>query len=483
MNSIYESLIRNDRLRETSFPNRNLTTEMLSDKKRILLSSAFRRLQTKAQVFSLEKNAAIRSRLTHTLEVALFGELIAEQIFDNLLEKGSVTEKLRRAFILSVENACLLHDIGNPPFGHLGEFAIRAWFEKKEKEMKRIWKSHGIRERTPEIYLDGFKNFDGNAQGFRIVSKLQWLDNEFGLNLTCTLLASIIKYLSSTPDQERKFCQKAGFYESERNLVTEIWKKLQLETTDSGLPLQRHPFTFIMEAADDIAYSINDIEDAIEKRVVSDKDFFDFMDQEGERNEEIREIKDKFYKATSVEEGNYHARYSEFTHFRIKLIRNHIGKVADSYVKNEEKILEGKFESSLIDADKETKATKKFLQHFAQKYIYTSHEAVEIELSGHRIIQTILDSFLPLLRLARSDFEKLDNPSDLKYGELALERRLYSLLPNKHLIAYKSFTEENEELEIVYRTHLIIDYLSGMTDGHAVKVFDILSGISTSATI
>jgi dGTPase len=480
MASIYEKLISGERLRKSTVPTRNLNTEMLSDKSRIVLSSAFRRLQIKAQVFSLEKNAAIRSRLTHTLEVAFFGELMAEQIFENLLKNGTVNEELRRAFVLTVENACLLHDIGNPPFGHLGEFAIRGWFDKNEKEIKKIWNSNGVREKTPEVHLNGFKNFDGNAQGFRIITKLQWLDNPFGLNLTCSLLASVIKYLSSSPNKDKQFSHKVGFFETEKNLVYEIWKRLELKTSKNELPLQRHPFTFIMEAADDIAYSVHDIEDAIEKRVVVVEDFFNAMRKDVP---EIQEVYNEYYVETPENNGLF-ARFSDFSRFRIKLIRElFINKAVQSYIKNEEKILSGEFEGSLLETDETSRITKDFLQSYARKYIYTSHEAIDIELSGHKIIHKILDGFLPLLRLSKSDFDRLEFPEKLRYGELALERRLFSLLPNKHFLAYKYFTSKDEPLEIVLRTHLLIDYLSGMTDSHAVKVFDVLQGISTSTTL
>ena len=173
-----------------------------------------------------------------------------------------------------MESACLLHDIGNPPFGHLGEFAIQHWFATPPEKVLGIWSRNGIAGKAAQLHFAGFEKFDGHAQGFRIVSKLQWLDNPDGLNLTGTLLASILKYLSPSPPEQRPFARRVGFYEFESDLVVKIWKDLGLKMNSSGLPLQRHPFAFIMEAADDIAYCVNDIEDAIEKRVVSAERFW-----------------------------------------------------------------------------------------------------------------------------------------------------------------------------------------------------------------
>ena len=482
----YQNLISGTRLRVSRVTDRNLTTEILSDKRRILTTSAFRRLQTKAQVFSLEKNAAIRSRLTHTLDVSYFGELMAEKIFEKLVEKKSIKKGMQQAFVQTVENACLLHDIGNPPFGHLGEFAIRDWFYKREKEIKKIWNSNSVRGKSLESHLNGFKYFDGNAQGIRIVTKLQWLDNSYGLNLTCTLLASIVKYLSSSPNKDKPFSHKIGFFESEEKIIKDVWKVLGLRTDPNGLPLQRHPLTFIMETADDIAYSIYDIEDAIEKHVITMEGFFEAM--ENEEDEIITNIKQEFYAENNKKDVLY-AKFSEFTNFAIKVTRDlFVEKAVECFVNNEEKILSGEFSGSLLDKNAKAKALRKFLNGFAQEHIYTSREAIEIELSGYRIIQKILDSFLPLLRISHKEFKNLENPRELAYGELTLERKLYSLLPNKHLLAYKHFTEKVKEQdritpEIILRTHLVVDYLSGMTDSHAVKVFDILNGISTSTSI
>lgn len=433
--SRYAALIQPKRLRETSQPGRDLELEILSDNSRIITSAAFRRLQTKAQVFSLEQNASVRTRLTHTLEVSMFGGLIARKVFTRLKNDGAIKEELRLPFIKTVENACLLHDIGNPPFGHLGEFAIRDWFDHKETDVKQIWRDMGVDQSAVDRYYRDFRWFDGNPQGFRIVTKLQWLKDSHGLNLTCTLLASIIKYLSSEPStQHDPLRRKSGFFETERDLVATIWRNLDLRTEPDGSPSQRHPLVYLMEAADDIAFCLSDIEDALEKRIVSEWLLFDHM----------RDFVDQFIPGSTEESSDLvdldvlASRDVGFIEFRIALTRYLVDTAARMFVERNDQILKGDFKQSLLDVDPRSEKALEGLKAFAQKYIFVSKEAVDIELSGFRVVQGLLDGFYRLLPLSKDEFQRLSPESDHQTApsQRALERRLFSLLPNKHQLAY-----------------------------------------------
>lgn len=469
MKSIYQALISPARIRPSAFPERDLETNMLSDKTRIVTSSAFRRLQTKAQVFSLERNASVRTRLTHTLEVAMFGELIAGKVFTLSVEKGLIDDSLRVPFIKTVENACLLHDIGNPPFGHLGEFAIRDWFFKAAEDLKGRWASR-IADREVENHYDSFRYFDGNPQGLRIVARLQWLRDEYGLNLTCTLLATMMKYLGTRPSQARPFAKKIGFFETERTIVGKVWKTLglPLEAGD-GDPLSRHPLAFLMEAADDIAYCVSDIEDAIEKEIVTDEAFFDQL--EGDLKKYIPDHKPVMA-----------SKNSRFIDFRVGLTRNLVETAARVYVERAEEILAGQFGIPLLEVDDEAKAYLNQLKDFSRKHIFTSREAVEVELSGFKVVQTLLEGFRRLFFLSTDQFTRLLDDR-YGYGEMALERRLLSLLPNKHVLVYRHQVDAEPLLEPILRAHLLVDYISGMTDSHAVKIFNMLTGASAGVTL
>jgi dGTPase len=465
--SPYEALIRPDRLRKSSFADRDLETEMLSDKARIVTSSAFRRLQTKAQVFSLEKNASIRTRLTHTLEVAMFGELIAGKAFSLCRRDELIGEKFRVPFITTVENSCLLHDAGNPPFGHLGEFAICDWFTKREPRIKRRWRDF-MEEDDIEAHYFAFKHFDGNPQGLRIVTRLQWLKDEYGLNLTCTLLAAIVKYLTAFPDKKSAFRKKAGFFETERELVSIVWKRLGLQLEGDN-PAQRHPLTFLMEAADDIAYCVSDIEDALVKHVVTEEFFFDQLQGE------VREF---IPGAASVSSF----RSSRFLEFRIQLTRYLVDCAAQMYRAQHDLILEGRFTSALLDMDPRAKDALSQLKKFAKLHIFSSKEAVDIELSGFQIVQSLLKGFERLFLMTPDEFKRLRSGSYAP-GEKALEKRLLTLLSSRHLLAYDYYSEVNPRIEPALRAHLLVDYISGMTDSHAVKIFNMLTGTSVGVDL
>jgi dGTPase len=471
----YDRLLSPNRLRATTVAGRNLETEILSDTGRIISSSAFRRLQTKAQVFSLERNAAVRTRLTHSLEVATFGQFIAESTFDRLLRRGAIAPGLHLPFVQTVQNACLLHDIGNPPFGHLGEFAIRDWFVKNTEELSGFWSNAGMTKDSIGQHLLSFRHFDGNPQGFRILSRLQWLDDEWGLNLTCTLLASTVKYLHCQPIEARPFSKKIGFFPTERRRAAAVWKALGLNVTPDGDPAQRHPLVFLMEAADDIAYCLSDIEDAIEKKVCNQDDVLAVLRDTPLGNERVLEPR-----ADHQTTGHRrHAANARFINASRTLTRDLTDRAAQAYDRNETAILDGAFEISLLDDDEGAKRTLEALKSFARRRIFVAREAVEIELGGFRIIQAILDAYKSLLRLSHADFDRLvigTAEGGVMPGDLALESRLFTLLPNKHLLAYEAARELEPALEPALRTHLVVDYLAGMTDSYALKIFHMLSG-------
>jgi len=477
----YRRLLKPDRLRPTSVPGRTLEQEILSDTGRIVSSSAFRRLQTKAQVFSLERNAAVRTRLTHSLEVATFGQFIADRAFGLLVKKGAIDATLRVPFVQTVQNACLLHDIGNPPFGHLGEFAIRDWFDSHRKSITKYWKKGGMSKAAIDAHLRSFIHFDGNPQGLRIVTRLMWLNDKWGLNLTATLLASTLKYLGTQPNRQRPFCKKIGFFETERNRVSKICRQLGVRLDTAGAISQRHPLVFLMEAADDIAYCLSDIEDAVEKGICSQREFFT------EIHTILPLLKPDARLAAQIAlnptrrwSNGLHASNAPFTDFSRNVTRQLTEIAARAFVKNETAICKGGYDTALLDGDEKAQPILNGLKEFARRRIFVAREAVEIELGGFRIVQALLDGYERLLGLTPAAFRRLEagTRKPLKQGELALESRLYTLLPNKHRLAYDSERKSHSDIEPALRTHLVVDYITGMTDGYALKVFHMLMGTS-----
>ena len=258
--------------RSRTFANGNhgstdLRSEFEKDYHRIIGSASFRRLQDKTQVFPLDKSDFIRTRLTHSLEVSSFGKSLGENIGEYIITQKKdplFSEKNKEDICNILQCAGLIHDIGNPPFGHFGECIIRDWFKKNLPLLQFDGKS--VEEYlTPQMRED-FYHFEGNAQALRLVTRLHYLVDEHGMNLTYGLLNTIVKYPVTSIEIDRTSGnikdKKLGFYYADQ----EIYKAVAKETGTEG---RRHPLTFILEAADDIAYKTADIEDAFVKGYIS----------------------------------------------------------------------------------------------------------------------------------------------------------------------------------------------------------------------
>lgn len=261
-----KKLLTTSRARPSTAEHNTLLSATQSDRARLIYSAAFRRLQQKAQVFSLESNSAVRSRLSHSIEVSHIGRYLVASICEKIDNEESLTHEIKKywrenslAIANVVEISCLAHDIGNPPFGHFGEAAIVEW-AKSDSIKFALCKSLNSETLSPEIeknLLDDFKYFDGNPQGLRILTKLQGEDGFYGLNLTYSQLASFMKYTFGSSDKSKglsediPFSKKIGFFETERDVLENAWKELKMGTN------KRHPLGFLMEASDDISYCIS----------------------------------------------------------------------------------------------------------------------------------------------------------------------------------------------------------------------------------
>ena len=433
--------IKEDRLRDTSVSsNRGILYASESDKGRVINSAAFRRLQQKAQVFPLDPNAAVRTRLTHSIEVSQVGRFIAQQVIKHFNCGNQFNYDQATSFVNVVETACLLHDIGNPPFGHLGEAAIREWF--------------GSGMLPP---LDDFTNYDGNPQGFRLISFLSGLDN-FGLNLTCTQLLSILKYPWCNEDRP-KHAKKIGLFSTDKSSYHKACEKL------SWMPGIKFPFVYLMEAADDIAYSMSDLEDGLEKKIVSIEDI------KNEFCHQSQEIFNKnLFDSTVVE---------PFINFKTHVISRAVTEAADGFCQHLEKILktsdpEEKIE--ILDRKNGIGGLLKEINGFARKRIYSDVSAERVELAGRSVISGLLNHFSILLKLDETDFNALINEKSniIKTKQLDFHIRLIRRLPEAYRKKYSVIDRGDESKR---RAHLIVDFLSGMTDDFALETYQILQGI------
>lgn len=475
-----------------------LGAAMLSDRARFIYSAAFRRLQMKAQVFSLESNAAVRSRLSHSTEVAHIGIFLVTKIHELIKNSNTANENLKYIIdnvipiLHTVETACLIHDVGNPPFGHFGESAIRKWFNDNLEYYKDKYKL-SIDNFVEISNYNDFLFFDGNPQGLRIISRLQGYDGN-GLNLTLSLLASTMKYVSANDEvnYEDPLRKKLGYFSTERDIVSKI--KLELGLDDGA----RHPLVYLMEAADDISYCISDIEDAIEKNICTYKDFFNFF------NDEINQQDNLIIKTTSLDDKYLKSaidklneaisaqalsafQYAEiFMLFKTSITNFCVNSVSMDYIKKIDTYVAGKC-NSIINKGTLVHKIQKIFKSYTKRFVFCSDEAELIELSGYSVIYGLLDKFKLLLDMSFDNFNLfVEGQYDKLKGEnLDVEKRLFHRLPKKYINAYKlsikNIPNKNDEQFVIkefnLRAHLLVDYVSGMTDSFALEVFQALNGI------
>lgn len=465
-------------------PSSNIEVSIESDRGRVLSAPALRRLQKRTQVFALELNASIRTRLTHSLEVGQNARFIAKTILIKLkgegLDKYNL-EKLENAFISTAEMTSLLHDIGNPPFGHFAEQTINKWI--KDNAVRILDNFTATSEKTKnlkEILSKDICNYDGNAQAIRVITKLQ------RLNLSYTQILSVLKYTRGAyedkPSKQKRLnylMKKPGFYYSEKEFIEKIQKTLHVK---SG---HRFPITYIMEAADDISYLTADLEDSVEKGILSLDDVYKLIKKECETEGEtylLEVIQERYNQAKKNDEPYQFGMF--FTLVRAKLVTSLVYHVVDVYINNHEAIFEGSFNSALLDYNTKSKYYKaiKILEKISVKYIYQNKDVQTLELQGYAIVNGLLDIYKPLLELSTDDFEKLLEDKKI---DCFIAMRLIKRISSKQIVAYKndvkSLDKENKEefkiLEWYHRVRLVIDYISGMTDDFALNEYQVLLAI------
>ncbi len=467
MNEDYEKILCTKRLRDSTIKRKLSVEEFYSDRSRILYSSSFRRLQQKAQVFSLEPNSSVRTRLTHSLEVSDIGRTLANKIGYKLIDKKYIKESLVPMIVSVVENACLLHDIGNPPFGHFGEAAIQEWAKSNlEKLAKKA--SINVKSELYKLLTSDFIEFDGNPQGFRVVSKLHCEQDEYSLNLTYATLLCGLKYSRAAGEKEESgILKKAGYFQSEKDLVEKMQDFINIKYKC------RYPLTYIMEAADDIAYCLSDISDGIEKRIIKPIDFineFKYM-----WNKDYSDINCPINIPDNIENFNLD--------IAVKWSREIIDETANEYIQRHIEFCRGEAKQ-LIKEDGMGRVLET-IKKVARKLLYKSLEAESIELTGYAVITGLLTHFGRLLALSYKDFSILTNDAQTNDKVLDFERRLFNRLGKRYVKCYilevnKLNTDPDEFIikEWWLRTHLIIDHITGMTDDYALATYQVLMGIN-----
>lgn len=457
------------------YPIEDIIISSESDRGRIISSAAFRRLQKRTQVFALELNAAIRTRLTHSLEVSQNARYIAKTILKKINDPK--LDSVAEAFTTICEMSSLLHDIGNPPFGHFGEMAINQWLEINITPLfNKIDEDKELRKQL----LQDITNYDGNAQAIRIVHKLQ------RLNLSYSQIASIIKYTRGAHESKDEtlsyLSKKPGYFYSEKDFVDDIQGKLNIKK------YHRYPLTYIMEAADDISYLNADLEDAIDKGILNLETIVDLIKKETQiinkkyntNHTLLIDLVEKNYERAKNKEDDPYQFNMFLTLTRSALISQFVEYVSDMYIKYHQDIFDGSFNSAILEHDKYHPLTQtiEILKNISYRHIYTNKDVQALELKGYAILQGLFSIYKPLLELS---FEEFQNLTQDKKVDSIIAKNLFSRLPKKHIVSYKSSLKDIDtnikSHELYFRTRLIIDYISGMTDDYALFEYQALSAV------
>lgn len=414
--------------------------EFKHDQDLILFSQPFRRLQSKTQVHPLSDNDHVRTRLTHSMEVGMIGYVLGWFVGKVIIENYNLDGVRQDDFGNLVQAACLAHDIGNPPFGHTGEEAIRDWFSKYISENTKIKSNLSIEQRKD------FELFDGNAQGYRIVTQIENYKNEGGMRLTYATLATLMKYPCSSQESINRWKEgKFSYFTSEKKIAEDVALKIGMIKSKEG-GWKRHPLAFLVEAADDICYRIADIEDGIQMGSFSYDEFKELFSIFIDRNE----IRKRDFKSFNGNKG------CEISYMRSKAITDLASQSTKVFLDHEAEILTGNYNNDLLsliedkDFIKETKtiATERIFMH--EKKLFT-------EVASYEIIGGLLSAYTNACITDRDERSQKD----------------------RHLINLMGDSAPDDNSNTYTKLLYILDYVSGMTDKFATGMYRQIKGITT----
>ena len=455
----------------------DLRSEFEKDYHRIIGSASFRRLQDKTQVFPLDKSDFVRTRLTHSLEVSSLGKSLGQTIGENILEhrkNSGFTPQMKEDISHILECAGLIHDIGNPPFGHFGEIAIREWFERNLPKLTFCQKN--VSEMFTAQMKQDFFHFEGNAQALRLVTRLHYLVDEHGMNLTYALLNTIIKYPGSSLQIDENSGnikdRKMGYYFADR----ELFEDIVLET---GAGNCRHPLTFILEAADDIAYKTADIEDAFVKGFITYHSLRDELRKLQNREKKLAVPEqaewNRFRPADKLVELYERAKKNGVDNPGDYAVKNWIvkaqgvliGYATSGFTSHYDEIMNGVYKTDLF-ADTPAEGLVKLLGEIACKCVFKSETIYRMEVKEAVMLDNLMDRFMGAIIKYDDPAQKLNS----------IEERLVSFISNNYKKAYRYHAEGQPDIYRLYlRLLLVTDYICGMTDSYAKRLYQELNAI------
>ena len=397
-----------------------------SDFSRIAMSAPIRRLQDKTQVIPMDKYDFSRNRLTHSVEVLCIARGLALGV-ERVLRDNGIYNFKHQELVSILQTAALMHDIGNPPFGHQGEKAVQTFFTNTIQN--HPWLRDYFSQLSP-IQKADLQNIEGNTQGFRILCRLELAKDDNSYNLTKTTLSTIIKYpynaIDGNKDPKQEGApvfheqEKFGYFEAERDRYENICKELGLQEH------QRHPLTYLLEAADDIAYCLSDISDGIEKKVITIPLF-------------IEEFK-KIWKRSQY----------DMQSLRIKVQSQMIIACTKEFCRNFSEIVEGTYHGELLK-NSEANILREIFKELGKGVIH-SEMVTSKEREGKEAIEYLLDGYLSALLLLDENTPE-DFPEYELYASISANYRKAACEKGK-----------NVPTDIYKKFLLVTDYIFGMTD-------------------
>lgn len=481
-------------------------TAFEKDYHRIIISASFRRLQDKTQVFPLDQSDFIRTRLTHSLEVSSLAKSIGQTAFQRLVDEGGphAPNRWQQQQISDILLcAGLLHDIGNPPFGHYGETTIRDWFNKhlpllefQGRPLDRVL--------SPAMQAD-LEHYEGNAQALRLLSKLHYVVDEHGMNLTYAVLNTLIKYpipsLEVDPESEYIERRKMGYLLAEEELFGKIaratgtsWyletdgqplatedqetgkeRQLKLNFGEPLLQVCRHPLTYLLEAADDISYRTADIEDAYRKDMLTFGQIKEAMNEQAGLADYSLDIQSRYQAicnhldrtlVRSRSKGLQRPEQYAIQNWLIYIQSTLVEDVTETFTRNIDAIMHGDYHSDLFEGELAGLVLDR-LGALAYRFVFSSRTIVSLEVAADSVIGGLLDKFIPAC--LHYDTDEPMSP---------VESRIMSLVSDNYKQSYHHYAEGKDEAWRLYlRLLLITDYICGMTDSYAKDLFHKLNGI------
>ncbi|MCG7871114.1 MAG: deoxyguanosinetriphosphate triphosphohydrolase [Candidatus Thiodiazotropha lotti] len=450
MSMNWSQLLSRQRLGSKDQPTSTTSrTDFQRDFDRIVFSSAFRRMQDKTQIFPLSKIDYVRTRLTHSLESSSVGRSLGTLVGEQIIARHKLKGYEASDFGDICAAACLAHDIGNPPFGHSGEDAIRHWAETADYGRQRVAVLNGSQR-------EDFLNFEGNAQGFRVITRLQNRDNPGGLQLTCATLAAFTKYPRESCIGKGRFdgvsAKKPGFTAQDQENFETVAKAVGLIRRDPVLSIwHRHPLSYLVEAADDICYRVIDIEDGFRLGHLSYQQALDLYSDI---------LADSSIQTLRLKRIGGDKEKVEF--LRAKVISKAISEILSCFLDHEPAILKGEFDDPLMSSIPHRKEMDRLIQVAGEK-IYIAPEVIEIETAGFQVISELLERFIPII----------DDVAEHGTDATPRSQMMIRLIPEQ-FIGDDAIPVQDDYTRLLRLT----DFVSGMTDSYAVSLYKKVTGIS-----